>query len=160
MNFPNLENRHYIMIVIGLVTLYLLNTCDTNDENFSVIPEFPFLPPKHWNSRRRTNWSPWTYYENEYHPAVPMVTQYDEANYRLPALTKDLVDMPMPPMPPMLPVPQEITDIDTTAENSMKANPEVIEKFVVKRKLNFNNLLLIVIFAIILFYILKTQNLL
>ena len=52
MNFPRLENKHYIMIVIGLVALYLLQTCDKDDENFTVVPMFPHIPPKNWSIYR------------------------------------------------------------------------------------------------------------
>ena len=148
MNFERLENKHYIMIVIGLVALYLLHICDKN-ENFSVIPEFPHLPPKYWGPRRRTKWSPWWYYENEYHPAVPMVTQYDSADYRLPVGAESLVNGVNTP------IVDEVNDID----DESKVVPEIKEAFIVKKKLNFSNLVVVVLLALVIYYVLKNQDL-
>ncbi len=83
MNLQSLETKHYIMIGLGLLVLYILFVQDKS-ENFSAFQLYPHIPPKYWNPRRRTHWSPWWYYENEYQPAVPGVSLYDSAEYRLP----------------------------------------------------------------------------
>ena len=93
MNFQSLETKHYAMIIIGFIVLVLLIQWDT-DETFNVVPLYPHIPPKYWNQRRRTHWSPHWYYENEYHPAVPKVVQYDSSNYILPYGKEDLVNGP------------------------------------------------------------------
>ena len=71
-------------ITIALVILILYGLMFKKKEGFSVLPEWPYIPPRYWSPRKRQYWSPWWYYENEYHPAVPKVVNYDSTEYRFP----------------------------------------------------------------------------
>lgn len=70
------DHKPMMILILALGVIWLLCKMDRK-EGFSVIPSFPYLPPKNWRPRAVTNWSPWWYHQNEYHPAVPEVSQYD-----------------------------------------------------------------------------------
>ncbi len=170
MDFGRINEKHYIMLVVGLVALYMLMKCDRDQESFDVVPTFPHIPPKHWKPRRRTHWSPWWYYENEYHPAVPMVSHYDSSSYRLPVSSKYLVmpqDMPqdipqdMPSMEQTTPVVEEVSDIDPEVEAAPEAImvPEGLsgQKMIVMRRFNFRRMVAAVLLASIFYYFYNNQ---
>lgn len=96
-----LQTIHYILIFFVLVVILVL--CSTN-KNETFYPgteqDWPFLPPKRWKKRNYIHWRPWGFYdshykpphfaskwnprwdaENQYHTAVPSVTNYHTDNY-------------------------------------------------------------------------------
>ena len=83
-----LEKRHYILIGVAILVILFLWTWDSNDttqEQFSVIPEWPYMPPKYWKNRNKKHWKPWYFYDNTTeHPAVPSISNYDTEFYRFP----------------------------------------------------------------------------
>jgi hypothetical protein len=153
MNFQRLETKHYIMIMIGFLALSLLMNCDDGAEPFNVVSTFPHLPPKHWKSRNRTKWSPRWYYENEYHPAVPMVTQYDSSDYRLPygKTVDDIIgqsDM----------LSEEMEELDTLDQEDIPELTLNREQMIVKKELNFRKVITSIVLASILYYYYTKQR--
>lgn len=91
-------------IVILVVILAVLGSAMTlwmgDNESFSPIDQWPYLPPKHWREREVTHWDPWYYRNGErVHPAVPHITNYSVQDYQFPARTLEMAEQEMPQDP-------------------------------------------------------------
>ncbi len=73
MQLPRFNKYHVILVAVALLAIWFMME---SQEGFNVEQVWPFLPPKHWQPRQRTNWYPWHYYRNGYHPAVPKVSYF------------------------------------------------------------------------------------
>ncbi len=87
----HLEQKHYIFLAIAFfVVFYLLHKQRT--ERFDIIDTWPFMPPRHWKSDNRRQWSPWWYHQySDYHQAIPEVTNYDNVTYRIPPSSRHML---------------------------------------------------------------------
>lgn len=135
MNFQ-FENKHYIIIAIIIIVVWMLYSWD-KQENFSGVQDWPFLPPKYWQKRNKVKWGKWYFYdsvykkpkflstwnplwdsEDRYHPAVPGIVHYDVNNYKFPEETQHLVD----PQPEEVVVEEEIINNQDDENDQNKKN--------------------------------------
>lgn len=82
-----LEKKHFIILAICLLAILFLWICKNNGkEHFSVIQEWPYLPPNNWNVPQAKKWTPWWYEQNEdaVYQSVPSIANYDTNFYRFP----------------------------------------------------------------------------
>lgn len=74
-------------VVLILLFLWVYLTWD-DKENFME------LPPRQWTSRDPRKWGEQVYYNNDtaFHPAVPSIVNYDNANYKIPPSSLRLLE--------------------------------------------------------------------
>lgn len=94
----------YIMIsILIILTLIIIILLIKKKEHYFPIQSYPYLPPRHWKNRSYSQWNPHWFYgsiyqtpkyvnlwnplwdsDNEYHPAVPSIVNYEPNSYKLP----------------------------------------------------------------------------
>ncbi|QKF93847.1 hypothetical protein QKU48_gp0389 [Fadolivirus algeromassiliense] len=84
-----ITKNQLIGVVLALLFIWVYFTWD-DKENFDGIQ----MPPKYWGDRTSRKWGEQTYYNNDrvFHPAVPSIVNYDDANYKLPASSLKMLE--------------------------------------------------------------------
>lgn len=113
-----------VLAVIGSAVGMWLN----NNETFSPIDEWPYLPPKYWKEREVTHWDPWYYNNGNYnHPSNPSITNYTVQDYQFPARTLELVREKEVDVPKALPtngLSEVMAEESNPAEQGLGPTPE------------------------------------
>jgi len=82
-----ISKNQIITIVLFLAVVWVYYTWNyKSQESFSAIQQWPYLPPKQWENANYDQWGKQWYHHNEqqYHPAMPSITNYDNTQYKFP----------------------------------------------------------------------------
>ena len=93
---------YYLVLSIVLFIIMFLIISDSQEEQFKVIPEFPYFNPKHYSVKERKYWDPVYMYPNDknLYPVMPTVSQFDDgipcdeplnrSSYTIPTFAQEL----------------------------------------------------------------------
>jgi len=122
-------------------------------ENFSVIPEWPFLPPTYYTTKNYKHWEPWFYRENGHavYPVIPSIVNYHPLYRRFPPnpwireITTKNGDNNIPLIKPTAIVEEEF---NSKNEDSPKIN------IIKTNNMDINKIIVVIIIIGIMYYVL------
>lgn len=82
-----ISRNQIVTVVLFLMVAWVYYTWNNNSkESFSVIQQWPYLPPNQWKNEEYNKWGENWYYKNDnkQFPIVPSIVNYDDSHYKFP----------------------------------------------------------------------------